>query len=42
MTLSSRIEAILFWKGEPVSLKKLAEILDVSKEQIRDALGRSG
>ncbi len=38
MTLSSRIEAILFWKGEPVSFKKLAEILDVSKEQVRDAL----
>jgi len=38
MTLASRIEAILFWKGEPVSLKKLGEILEVPKEQIRDAL----
>src|SRR3989344_1871329 len=30
MTLESKIEAILFWKGEPMSRKKLAEILSSS------------
>lgn len=32
--LSSKIEAILFYKNEPVSIKKLAHILDVSQEEI--------
>ena len=35
MNLEQKIEAILFFKGEPVSLKKLAEILKVSKEEIK-------
>ena len=30
MNLESKIEAILFWKGEPMSRKKLAEILSSS------------
>ena len=38
MNLEQKIEAILFFKGEPVSLKKLAEILKVSKEEIEQAL----
>ena len=38
MELSAKIEAVLFWKGEPMSRKKLAEILDVEKEKIDEAL----
>src|SRR3989344_2266540 len=38
MNLESKIEAILFFKGEPISREKLASILKVSKEEIRDAL----
>lgn len=34
MNLENRIEAILFWKGEPMSQKKLAGILKVSEEEI--------
>lgn len=36
--LEKQIEAILFFKGEPVSLKKLADILKVSKEEIFEAI----
>lgn len=32
------IEAILFWKGEPVKIKKLAEILNVTEENIANEL----
>lgn len=32
------IEAILFWKGEPVSVKKLAEYADCSVEEAKEAL----
>ncbi len=38
MDLSKKIEAILFFKGEPVSYKKLEEILKVSKEEITTAI----
>ncbi len=38
MNLESKIEAILFFKGEPVSIKKLADILKVEKEEIKNAL----
>ncbi|MDR3519344.1 MAG: SMC-Scp complex subunit ScpB [Candidatus Pacebacteria bacterium] len=38
MHLEQKIEAILFFKGEPVSLKKLEDILKVSKEQIDEAI----
>src|SRR3989344_15436 len=38
INLESKIEAILFWKGEPVSFKKLEDILKVSKEEIKDAV----
>lgn len=37
-SLESKIEAILFFKGEPVSLKKLQDILKVSKEEITEAI----
>jgi len=36
--LETKIESILFWKGEPVSLKKLEDILKVSKEEIKEAV----
>ena len=38
MNLEQKIEAILFFKGEPVSLKKLEDILKVSKEEIAEAI----
>ena len=36
--LEKQIEAILFWKGEPMQLKKLAEFLKVSKEEVAEAV----
>ena len=38
LPLSAQIEAILFWKGEAVSRKKLADILKVSKSAIDEGL----
>ncbi len=38
MNLESKIEAILFWKGEPISRKKLSEILKVEEVEINDGL----
>jgi segregation and condensation protein B len=38
MTLDAQIEAILFFKGEPVTIKKLAELLSVREETINEAL----
>jgi segregation and condensation protein B len=38
MTLDSQIETILFFKGEPISLKELENILNKSSEQIGEAL----
>lgn len=38
INLSSKIEAILFFKGEPVSFERLASILQVSKEEIKNAV----
>ena len=32
------IEAILFWKGEPVGVKKLAEYADCTTEEVNEAL----
>lgn len=40
MNLESKIEAILFWKGEPISIKKLEDILKVSKNEIAEAVAR--
>lgn len=36
--LALKIEAVLFFKGEPVAQKKLAEMLAVSKEEIVEAV----
>ena len=38
MDLESKIEAILFWKGEPVSINKLVDFLKVSKDEISSAV----
>ncbi len=38
MNLSSKIEALLFWKAEPVSFKKLAELLKVDITEIQNAI----
>lgn len=38
MKLESQIEAILFWKAEPVSIKKLASILNKSENEIKEAM----
>jgi segregation and condensation protein B len=38
MSLESNIESVLFFRGEPVSVKKLAEILEVDVEKIEEGL----
>lgn len=38
MEIEKKIEAILFFKGEPVSLKRLEEILKVSVDEIKEAI----
>jgi chromosome segregation and condensation protein ScpB len=38
MQLEQKIEAILFWKGEAVSRKKLAEIFKVSQSDIDESV----
>lgn len=37
-SLEKQIEAILFWKGEPISIKKLSQILEKKEEEISNAL----
>lgn len=38
LTLSAQIESILFWKGEPLSIKKLTQLLSSEEALILDAL----
>jgi segregation and condensation protein B len=38
MNLESKIEAILFFKGEPVSIERLSSVLKVSKDAVREAV----
>jgi len=38
MELESKIEGLLFYKGEDVQIKKLAELLKVSTEEIEESL----
>jgi segregation and condensation protein B len=38
MNISTKIEAILFWKAEPISIKKLASLLDVRIEEAKAGL----
>ena len=36
--IDQKIEAILFWKGEPVSIKKLAQFLNTNEEEIKTGI----
>ena len=38
MNLSAKIEAILFWKAEPVSIKKLASLLGTGVNEVKTGL----
>lgn len=38
MDLPAKIEAVLFWKAEPVSIKKLAELLETDEKSLRAGL----
>lgn len=38
MSLESNIEAVLFWKGEPISLKKLSQAVESNEENVKEAL----
>jgi segregation and condensation protein B len=38
LELEKKLEAILFWKGEPVSIKKLSQIFEKLEEEISTAL----
>jgi segregation and condensation protein B len=38
MPLHAQLEAVLFWKGEPVSIKKLAAILDKNEDEVKAGL----
>lgn len=38
MEIEKEIEAILFWKGEPMSRKKLSEILKVGQTEINESV----
>ncbi|HAE36875.1 MAG: Segregation and condensation protein B [Candidatus Nomurabacteria bacterium GW2011_GWF2_35_66] len=40
MELESKIEGLLFYKGEDVSIKKLAELLNVNEEAIKESLNK--
>ena len=37
-TLEKQIEAVLFWKGEPMAIKKLAQIFNKTEEKISASL----
>ncbi|MFA5763934.1 MAG: SMC-Scp complex subunit ScpB [Candidatus Paceibacterota bacterium] len=36
--IEQKIEAVLFWKGEPISMKKLSEIFGKTEEEIKQVL----
>ncbi len=38
MELEQKIEAILFWKGEPISRKKLSDILKIEQTEINESI----
>jgi segregation and condensation protein B len=38
LSLEAQIEAILFWKAESLSIKKIAHILDKREEEIKQAI----
>ena len=42
MNLSAKLEAILFWKAEPVSFKKLAQLLSTEKTDVTETTEATG
>lgn len=38
MSFEAKIEAILFWKGEPVDIKELAKFLGIEKEAVESEI----
>lgn len=38
MNLEQKLEAILFFKGESISIKKLSSILEISEEEIKETI----
>ena len=38
LNLGAQIEAILFWKGEPLKIMKLAEMLSVTNDDVENAV----
>ncbi len=40
MELESKIEGLLFYKGEDVSIKKLSELLSVTEDEIKEGLNK--
>ncbi|HEV7702613.1 MAG TPA: SMC-Scp complex subunit ScpB [Candidatus Paceibacterota bacterium] len=40
MNLETKLEAVLFWKGEPMSFNKLGSILKVSPGELTEAIGK--
>lgn len=40
MELESKIEGLLFYKGEDISIKKLSELLSVTEDEIKDGLNK--
>lgn len=36
LSISSQIESILFWKGEPMTFKEIAKILDLEESAVRE------
>jgi segregation and condensation protein B len=38
MTLDAKIESILFWKAEPISISKIAKILEISEVEVKGAI----
>lgn len=40
MELEAKIEGLLFYKGEDISVKKLAELLDVSIDEVEEGLSK--
>jgi segregation and condensation protein B len=40
MNLEQKIEAVLFWKAEPVTIKKLASLLNDTEENIKNSVNK--
>jgi len=36
--IAQKIEAYLFWKGEPVSIKNICKVLDINEDSVKESL----